>query len=384
MSPNRSGSAPGRRWRRWRSSRRRTGSAGWGREPDAAGRAASTGARGREGVRVTAMTSIGLVIAAPARFPAADTLQDAVPLCDTLRRRGTACRAVDWADAEVDWSDFDLVVLRSPWDYSQRPRDFDDWLERAGAQTRILNEPDLVRWNADKRYLRELEDAGIAVVPTSYHDDEQLLARALDTAAESAAEGSERRPDAGAEPHVVLKPTAGAGAQLAGLLRPDDPASDLRWHADKRYLRELEDAGIAVVPTSYHDDEQLLARALDTAAESAAEGSERRPDAGAEPHVVLKPTAGAGAQLAGLLRPDDPAALALGRSILAEGRTVMLQPEIPELTAGREKALYMVDGRFTHAVAKGALLARGGGLRGGSYRETPAQVHASDAERSFA
>src|SRR5699024_11273642 len=77
-------------------------------------------------------------------------------------------------------------------------------------------------------------------------------------------------------------------------------------------------------------------------------------------------------------------ALALGRSILAEGRTPRFRSEIPELTAGREKALYMVDGRFTHAVAKGALLARGGGLRGGSYRETPAQVHASDAERSFA
>src|SRR5699024_11125309 len=126
--------------------------------------------------------------------------------------------------------------------------------------------------------------------------------------------------------------------------------------------------------------EQTLARDTDTAAACGTEGSVLRPDAGAESHVFRNPTVGAGAQLAGLLRPVDPAALALGRSILAEGRTVMLQPEIPELTAGREKALYMVDGRFTHAVAKGALLARGGGLRGGSYRETPAQVPASDAE----
>src|SRR5699024_7938655 len=118
-----------------------------------------------------------------------------------------------------------------------------------------------------------------------------------------------------------------------------------------------------------------------TAAESAEGDADQGPggEAEAEPHVVLKPTVGAGAQLAGLLRPDDPAALALGRSILAEDRTVMLQPEIPELTAGREKALYMVDGGFTHAVAKGALLARGGGLRGGSYRETPAQVATSPA-----
>ena len=100
--------------------------------------------------------------------------------------------------------------------------------------------------------------------------------------------------------------------------------------------------------------------------------------------MVLKPTVGAGAQLAGLLRPGDPAALALGREIFAEQRTVMLQPEVPELSAGHEKALYLVDGHFTHAISKGALLARGGGLRGGSYRETPQQVSADAAERAFA
>ena len=253
------------------------------------------------------MTSIGLVIASPDRFFAADTLQDVLPLSAALRRRGTTCRAVDWADPEVDWSSFDLVVLRSPWDYSERPREFDAWLERAGTQTQILNEPDLVRWNMNKRYLRQLEEAGVAVVPTSYHDDEQSLACALETAAESAA------------------------GDLAG-------------------------------------------------------GSDGDPGArsGAEPHVVLKPAVGAGARLAGLLRPGDPAALALGRSIFTEGRTVMLQPEIPELSAGHEKALYMVEGRFTHAIAKGALLARGGGLRGGSYQEAPQQVSAEAAERAFA
>ena len=253
------------------------------------------------------MTSIGLVIASPDRLLATDTLQDVLPLSAALRRRGATCRAVDWADAEVDWSGFDLVVLRSPWDYSERPREFDAWLERAGAQTQILNEPDLVRWNMDKRYLRQLEEAGVAVVPTSYHDDEQSLARALETAAEPVEGGLAGRSDG--------DPGAGPGA---------------------------------------------------------------------EPHVVLKPAVGAGARLAGLLRPDDPAALGLGRSILAEGRTVMLQPEIPELSAGHEKALYMVEGRFTHAIAKGALLARGGGLRGGSYQETPLEVTASTAERSFA
>ena len=244
------------------------------------------------------MTRIGLVITDPERFPAAHTMLDVTPLLAALRERGAEARAVDWADEEVDWAGFDLVVLRSPWDYSERPAQFDAWLESAGALTRILNEPALVRWNMDKRYLTALAEAGIPGVPTSWHDEEVSLADALQEAARRA---------------------AGSGAA--------DPSAT---------------------------------------------------------HVVLKPSVGAGARLAGLLRPDDPAAHALGRQILAERGTVMLQPEIPELSAGHEKALYLIDGHFTHAIAKGALLARGGGLRGGTYRESPQQVEASAAEREFA
>jgi glutathione synthase/RimK-type ligase-like ATP-grasp enzyme len=100
--------------------------------------------------------------------------------------------------------------------------------------------------------------------------------------------------------------------------------------------------------------------------------------------VVLKPAVGAGAQRTGLFAAEDPAALELAREILASGGTVMLQPEVPELSDGREKALYALDGRFTHAVAKGALLARGGGLRGGEYRERPELVEVTAAERRLA
>ncbi|MGY5765126.1 hypothetical protein ACXET9_07995 [Brachybacterium sp. DNPG3] len=135
-------------------------------------------------------------------------------------------------------------------------------------------------------------------------------------------------------------------------------------------------AGVAVVPTSYHRDAESVGRAL---ARSAAEAT-----AGTVPHVVLKPTVGAGSQLVGLHAADDPAALDLAREILATGADVILQPEVAELSEGREKALYAIDGRFTHAIAKGALLARGGGLRGGTYREDPQVVSASAAERAFA
>lgn len=238
-------------------------------------------------VTLTSMTRIGIVTTDRDFFTAADPERDSIPLVTALRGRGVEAESLVWRDPAADWAAYDLVVLRSPWDYAERPGEFDAWLTRASALTRVLNEPGLVRWNMDKRYLRELDAAGIAVVPTSYHATEASFVAAL------------------------------AASPVAA-------------------------------------------------------------------HVVVKPAVGAGARHTGLFSPDDPAALAQGRAILEEGGVVMLQPELPELSEGHEKALYTLDGSFTHAVAKGALLARGGGLRGGVYQEDPQLVPATDREREFA
>jgi hypothetical protein len=47
-----------------------------------------------------------------------------------------------------------------------------------------------------------------------------------------------------------------------------------------------------------------------------------------------------------------------------------------------ERALIYFDGRFSHAISKGPLLAVGGGLRGGSYVERIAAVTPTDDERA--
>ena len=232
------------------------------------------------------MTRIGIVTTSPDAFTAADPGRDCAPLVAGLQARGVEAASLDWHDGSVDWATWDLVVIRSPWDYSQHPAEFAAWLERVEGQTRVLNEPELVRWNMDKHYLAELEAAGIAVIPTSYHRTEDSIRAAL----------------------------------------------------------------------------------------AAADGT----------HVVIKPVIGAGSQRTGLFAREDPVALDLVRQILDAGGTVMLQPEVPELSAGREKALYTLDGSFTHAVAKGALLARGGGLHGGEYQESPKLIEVTAGERAFA
>ncbi|MFN8051820.1 MAG: hypothetical protein U0Q22_10310 [Acidimicrobiales bacterium] len=79
-----------------------------------------------------------------------------------------AVEVVDWDDPAVDWSRYELALVRSTWDYTQRHREFLEWTRRCGAATRLLNAPEVIAWNSDKRYLRDLEQAGIAVVPSTF------------------------------------------------------------------------------------------------------------------------------------------------------------------------------------------------------------------------
>lgn len=236
------------------------------------------------------MTDIGIVVTNSDFYGAADPDQDTGPLVDALRARGAQAEAVVWHDSTVDWARFDLVVIRSPWDYAVRSAEFTTWLDRVDAATTVLNEPDLIRWNFDKIYLDELASFGVAVVPSTYR--------------------------------TTLTEVEG---DLA-LMVADDP----------------------------------------------------------DAHAVLKPAVSAGAKNTGLFRADEPAAIELAVRILETGGTVMVQPEVAELSEGKEKALYLIDGRFTHAIAKGALLERGGGFRGGEYVENPQPVPATENEKLFA
>ena len=111
------------------------------------------------------------------------------PLLDALTRRGVSVEAAVWSDASVDWSSADLCLLRSTWDYHKHYAEFLSWTEHVALVTRLWNDVDLVRWNSDKRYLQELERAGIPIVPTTWvrRDESVDLAALLDSHAWSSA-----------------------------------------------------------------------------------------------------------------------------------------------------------------------------------------------------
>lgn len=232
---------------------------------------------------VTPAPRLGIVVTDS--YAPEDPDHDTPILLDALGERGIDARPVVW-HRDRGIAAFDLLVIRSPWDYPERLDEFQAFLGAAQRQTRVQNSPAVIRWNLDKRYLRDLGDAGVTVAPTTYCADADQARIAI--------------------------------------------------------------AGVAA------------------------------------PRLVVKPTVSGGARDTGLFESGDPRALALAERILSAGGVAMVQPEIAELSSGAEKALYSVNGVFTHAIAKGPLLEPGGGLLGGVYQEHPETAATTAAERAFA
>jgi glutathione synthase/RimK-type ligase-like ATP-grasp enzyme len=159
-------------------------------------------------------------------------------LLEPLRAAGVAVDGVVWDDPTTDWSAYDLAVLRSTWDYAPRRAEFLDW---AGSVPALANPADVVAWNTDKRYLRDLAGTGVPVVETAFVEPER--------AASWAVWGGE----------VVVKPAVGAGSLDTGRYRADD--ADERALLDA-HVGRLVDAGRTVMIQPYLG-------AVDTAGETA-------------------------------------------------------------------------------------------------------------------
>ncbi|HTU81495.1 MAG TPA: hypothetical protein VMF61_05170 [Candidatus Acidoferrales bacterium] len=168
-----------------------------------------------------------------------DLYPDDELLRDALVRRGATVRAAVWDDPGVDWSAGSIAVLRSTWDYFRTPETFFAWLDRVEPLTRLVNAPDVVRWNADKSYLLELASQGFSVIPSA-------LLRAGRSHSISALSSQRGWDD------VVVKPAVSGASYETHRFTNDAPAA--QRHADRLlergrdvvvqpYLREIEADG---------------------------------------------------------------------------------------------------------------------------------------------
>lgn len=74
---------------------------------------------------------------------------------------------IDWR-CDCDYTQFDLIILRSCWNYHLHDAEFTAWLQRTASVVHVLNDLETVLWNKNKFYLRELQEQGIEIAPTIF------------------------------------------------------------------------------------------------------------------------------------------------------------------------------------------------------------------------
>ncbi len=145
-----------------------------------------------------------------------------------------------------------------------------------------------------------------------------------------------------------------------------NPPDVLRWSTDKHYLADLAAAGVPIVATTFVEpgDEVVL------------------PDG----DHVLKPVVGVGAMDSiRVTRANEREAIVHIERLLQSERSVMLQPYVGGIDHYGETALIYIDGGFSHAVRKGAILASAPEMVEGLYAREDITTRApSVAERQVA
>ena len=113
---------------------------------------------------------------------------------------GWVVETVDWR-SEPDWNRFDAVYICTPWDYPLYVDEFRAVLRAIDASSaRLFNDIAIVEWNLEKTYLREVEQRGADIVPSTWYEGFE--------ASQVPAFFEEHENN-----KLVIKPTVGANAQ---------------------------------------------------------------------------------------------------------------------------------------------------------------------------
>jgi hypothetical protein len=185
--------------------------------------------------RLAQVTAL-IALATAAEFPDLD--DDGPVLLAALSSLGIAAEAVVWTDPRVDYSRYDLVVVRSTWDYHDQLDEFLAWADRVAAISPLANAAQVLDWNTHKTYLRDLGALGLPVVDTTWLDPGDKFT-------------------VPAEGEYVVKPAVSAGSRNTNRYvvgDHDELAID--------HVTSLLDAGRTVMVQPYLD-------AIDTAGETA-------------------------------------------------------------------------------------------------------------------
>lgn len=145
-------------------------------------------------------------------------------LIEPLKNAGWSCDTISWRDETVNWNDYQLVMIRSPWDYQLDCEHFLSVLKTIDESSAHLDNPlEIVHWNINKKYLQELERKGVEIVPTVWRDDIyehelEVFFNLLDTS------------------EIVIKPCISAGAYDTYRLKRSD-IDDVKGELVEKFIQ---------------------------------------------------------------------------------------------------------------------------------------------------
>jgi glutathione synthase/RimK-type ligase-like ATP-grasp enzyme len=127
---------------------------------------------------------------------------------DLGKDHGFQIDPIIWDQEEVKkLKEYDLILVRSIWDYHKKFEHFQTWLDQLqNQQIPLLNSVPVIRWNSLKSYLFKLEKEGIPIIPTWLIKDDYFDTRLFN---------QKQHPF---QDRIILKPLISAGSDLTFLV----------------------------------------------------------------------------------------------------------------------------------------------------------------------
>lgn len=136
-------------------------------------------------------------------------------LVDPFKKHGFSAKVIPWDKKNILWEDFDLIILRSCWDYHLRTKEFLNWLEYLESRkAKLWNPVSIIRWNMNKKYLIDLEKEGFPIIPTVLVEKESI-------------KDIQKIVSDNKWEEIIVKPTIGNSAYNTHKLRLNDLESEL-------------------------------------------------------------------------------------------------------------------------------------------------------------
>ncbi|HCD9234943.1 RimK family alpha-L-glutamate ligase [Elizabethkingia anophelis] len=103
------------------------------------------------------------------KFSTGTTNDEDTDLLNFLKEKGFDINLVIWNDNNINWTDYDVVIIKSPWDYHEHVIEFSNWLDSLHKlHIKVLNPVDTIKWNSNKHYLKDISNQGLPVIRTEY------------------------------------------------------------------------------------------------------------------------------------------------------------------------------------------------------------------------